>query len=90
VPTLGFSMEYGGLRGFVDDLCVRPAARGRGAGAALLAAVRAGAEAAGARALLAEGAPDDGPALRPTRAPGFADAGRRLLALPLAAPLHDA
>ncbi|MGZ8493118.1 MAG: GNAT family N-acetyltransferase [Gemmatirosa sp.] len=27
---LGFSMEYGGLRGFVDDLFVRTAARGRG------------------------------------------------------------
>src|SRR4051794_10846587 len=37
VLTLCFSMEYGGLRGFIDDLYVRPDARARGAGAALLA-----------------------------------------------------
>jgi GNAT superfamily N-acetyltransferase len=32
VLTVCFSMEYGGLRGFIDDLYVRPGARGQGAG----------------------------------------------------------
>src|SRR5215471_6944784 len=41
VLTVSFSMEYGGLRGFVDDLYVRPSARGQGAGAGLLAAAQA-------------------------------------------------
>src|SRR5687768_10573327 len=54
VLTLGYSMEYGGLRGFVDDLFVRPAARGRGLAAAGLEAARRAAEALGARALLVE------------------------------------
>ncbi|HKP74776.1 MAG TPA: GNAT family N-acetyltransferase, partial [Longimicrobiaceae bacterium] len=41
VLTVCFSMEYGGLRGFVDDLFVRPRFRGRGMAAAGLAALRA-------------------------------------------------
>src|SRR5688572_617339 len=36
VLTLSFSMEYGGMRGFVDDLFVRPRARGRGIAGALI------------------------------------------------------
>lgn len=36
VLTLGFSMEYMGRDGFIDDLYVRPGHRGRGVGTALL------------------------------------------------------
>jgi predicted N-acetyltransferase YhbS len=43
VLTIGFGMEYGGLRGVVDDLYVRPMMRGRGVGGRLLTAVRAAA-----------------------------------------------
>ena len=38
VLTLGYGMEYGGMRGFVDDLFVRPDHRGRGL-AALIGAL---------------------------------------------------
>ena len=54
VLAFSFSVEYGGLRGFIDDLYVRPAARGHGAGAALLAAAREGARARGLRVLQVE------------------------------------
>ena len=40
VLTLGFSMEYGGLRGFVDDFFVRREHRNQGLGAIALATVR--------------------------------------------------
>ncbi len=36
VLTLGFSLEYMGRDGFVDDLYVRPGHRGRGIGTAML------------------------------------------------------
>src|SRR5437660_6396609 len=62
VLTVCFGMEYGGLRGFIDDLYVRPAARGRGTGAALLDAARAGAIARGLRALCVETGIVDHPA----------------------------
>src|SRR3954462_14674018 len=54
VLTTVFSMEYGGLRGFIDDFYVKAAARGRGIGAALLGAVREAALARGLRALCVE------------------------------------
>ncbi|GJG86297.1 hypothetical protein tb265_14780 [Gemmatimonadetes bacterium T265] len=90
VLTVGFSMEYGGLRGFVDDLYVRPAARGRGAGAVLLAAVRASAAARGVRALHVEVGPDNHTARRLYARAGYADSGHLFLSLPLAAPVHAA
>ena len=39
VLTIRFSMEHGGLVGFIDDLFIRPAYRGKGLGKALLQAV---------------------------------------------------
>jgi GNAT superfamily N-acetyltransferase len=51
VLTLSYSMEYGGMRGFIDDLYVRPEARGRGIGAAMLAAVRSACVDRGGRAM---------------------------------------
>jgi GNAT superfamily N-acetyltransferase len=86
--TVGFSMEYGGLRGFVDDLFVRAAFRGRGLAAAALAEVRRAAEAMGVRALLVEVGPENDSARRVYEKIGLADTGRLLLAAPLAAPVH--
>ena len=90
VLTLGFSMEYGGLRGFIDDLSVRPAARGQGAGTMLLAAAREGAVARGIRALHVEVGLENAVARRLYARAGYADSGHLLLSLPLAAPVHAA
>src|SRR4051812_40720874 len=90
VLTVCFSMEYGGLRGFIDDLYVRPAARGRGAGASLLAAARADAARRDVRALHVEVGPDNHVARRLYARAGYADSGHMLLTLPLAAPVHAA
>lgn len=88
VLTVCFSMEYGGFRGFIDDLYVRPEARGRGAGAALLHAVRAAATERGIRALHVEAGPDNHTAQRVYARAGYADSGHLFLSLPLAAPVH--
>jgi len=88
VLTVGFSMEYGGLRGFVDDLFVRAAFRGRGLAVAALAELRRAAEEMGVRALLVEVGPDNDAAHRVYRRLGLEDTGRLLLSLPLAAPVH--
>jgi ribosomal protein S18 acetylase RimI-like enzyme len=88
VLTVSFSMEYGGLRGFVDDLYVRPEARRRGVGAALLAAVRASCAARGVRAMLVEVGPDNTGARSLYERAGYADSGHLLLGLALAEPVH--
>jgi GNAT superfamily N-acetyltransferase len=88
VLTLVFSMEYGGLRGFIDDLFVRPAVRGQGAGAALLAAARTGAIARGARALCVETGLADHPARSLYARAGYDDSGHALLTQALAPPAH--
>ena len=88
VLTVCFSMEYGGLRGFVDDLYVRPSARGRGAGAGLLAALQADAVTRGVRALHVEVGPDNAIARRLYARAGYADSGHVFLSLPLDTPVH--
>jgi GNAT superfamily N-acetyltransferase len=88
VLTVGFSMEYGGLRGFVDDLFVRPASRGRGLATLALAEVRRAAEAMGVRALLVEVGPADDRARRVYARSGFTDSGRALLTQQIADPVH--
>ncbi len=87
--TLGFSMEFGGLRGFIDDFFVRPTARGRGLGAAALAAVKSECIALGVRALLVETGPAGHPARRLYARAGFQDSGRALLSQALASALHE-
>ncbi|MEJ7813220.1 MAG: GNAT family N-acetyltransferase [Gemmatimonadaceae bacterium] len=89
VLTISFSMEYGGLRGFVDDLFVRVAYRGQGLATAGLAEVQRMAEALGVRALLVEVGPENDTARRVYGRSGFTDTGRRLLARPLAAAVHE-
>ena len=88
VLTVSFSMEYGGLRGFVDDLFVRPAFRGRGLAAMGLGALRTEAEARGVRALLVETSGDNDAAQRVYRRAGFEECDHLLLTLPLADPVH--
>lgn len=88
VLTVAFSMEYGGLRGFIDDLYVQQSDRGRGTGAALLAAARAGAVERGLRALCVETGLADHPARSLYARAGYADSGHALLVQSLAAPVH--
>ena len=89
VLTLSYSMEYGGLRGFVDDFFVRPAVRGRGVGAAGLAALEAAARARGVRALLGETSADTTAALNVYRRAGYVATDHLWLSRPLAPPVHE-
>ena len=89
VLTVSFSMEYSGLRGFVDDFYVAPAYRKRGLGHAALEEVTRACRQVGVRALLVEVGPDNEAALSAYRSAGFADTGHALLSLPLAAPVHQ-
>lgn len=88
VLTLSFSMEYGALRGFVDDLFVRPVARGRGIAGALIDAVVEDCAARDARALLVEVGPVNDAGRRAYDKAGFVDSGHHLLVRPLGSPLH--
>jgi ribosomal protein S18 acetylase RimI-like enzyme len=90
VLTVCFSMEYGGLRGFVDDLFVRESYRGRGLARAALEEVRRTCEVLGVRALHVEVGPENDAARGVYRRSGFKHSGRLLLTWPLAAPVHDA
>jgi GNAT superfamily N-acetyltransferase len=89
VLTVSFGMEYGGLRGFIDDLFVRPQARGRGVASALLAAITEECVARGVLSLNVEVGPDNDAARRVYARAGLADSGRMLLSRALAAPLHE-
>ena len=88
VLTVAYSMEFGGLRGFIDDLYVRPTARGRGTGAALLSAARDGAVARGVRAMCVETGLADHPARGLYARAGYVDSEHAFLVQPLAAPMH--
>lgn len=90
VLTLGFSMEYGGLDAFVDDLFIRPAYRRRGLGSAALDAIKHASVGLAVRALHLEVDPANDVAQRLYRNAGFEDNGRQLLTLRLAPPLHVA
>lgn len=90
VLTLGFSMEFGGVRGFVDDLFVSPPARGNGLGAALLAEVQRACKELGVCALLVETGPEDHPARRLYARAGFQENGRVFLTQTFVEALHEA
>lgn len=90
VLTVAFSMEYGGLRGFVDDLFVAPAFRTRGLASEALGVVRHACEARGVRALLVETSLANEQAVRVYTRAGFTETGRLLLSMPLATPVHEA
>ncbi len=88
VLTLAYAMEYGGLRGFVDDFFVRPAFRRQGLGALALARVKAHGLATGVRALFVQAGADNDPAKRVYKRAGFTDTGHQLLVQPIASPIH--
>ncbi len=85
VITLGFSIEYGGRDGFIDDLFLVPMARRRGIGAKLLAFTVARAKELGIRTLHLEVEIGNDKAARLYRAAGFGESGRRLMRLRLVA-----
>ncbi len=88
VLTVSFSMEYGGLRAFVDDLYVAPSARGQGVGGALLRALRTACMAGGVRAMHVEVGPENETARRLYARADYVDSGHLLLTHPLATPVH--
>ena len=88
VLTLCFSVEYGGLIAFVDDLFVQAPFRRAGLGTAALAGVRDFCAERGVRALFVETGPDNAAAQAVYRRAGFVNTDRQLLALRLADPTH--
>jgi len=82
VLTTRFSMEYGGLDGFVDDLFVRPAFRCQGVGSELLTTLAREGERRGLRALHVETSADS-PAARLYQRLGWQNRQRLLLTKPL-------
>jgi GNAT superfamily N-acetyltransferase len=88
VVTLCFSMEYGGLIAFVDDLFVRRAFRRAGLGKAALGEVRVFWAKRGVRALFVETGQDNVAAQAVYRRVGFVNTDRQLFALKLADPTH--
>jgi GNAT superfamily N-acetyltransferase len=89
VVVFGFSMEYGGVRGFVDDFFVRASARYRGLGRMALEAVRQSCVDSGVRVLLVETGPEGHPAQRLYRRSGYVAVDRVFLTQALARPLHE-
>jgi ribosomal protein S18 acetylase RimI-like enzyme len=90
VVTFVFAMEYGGMAAVVDDLYVRPEARGEGLGKAALAAARRACESLGMRGMRVEVGVDNLVAQAVYRSAGFVvlpDHG--LMAAPLAPPAHE-
>lgn len=88
VLTMGYSMEYGGLDAFIDDLFVRPAVRNRGLGTAAVEEARAYCRARGVRAIHLEAEVGNVVAQRIYRNAGLESTDRQLLTLRLAAPTH--
>ena len=89
VVTLGFSMEFGGIRGIVDDFFVRPSARGQGLGAMMLTTAQQACQQLGVRALLVETGQADHPARRLYGRAGFQESGRVLLTQAFAPAIHE-
>jgi GNAT superfamily N-acetyltransferase len=89
VLTLGFSMEYGGLRGFVDDFFVRQEHRNQGLGAFALTTVRQACQQLGVRGLLVETGSEGHPARRLYERAGFTQNGRVLLTQAFAGAVHE-
>jgi GNAT superfamily N-acetyltransferase len=88
VLTVSFSMEYGGLRGFVDDLFVAQPFRRQGLGGLALQAVTEESARRGVRALLVETGPTNVGALSVYSRAGFVDTQHVLLKVELGQALH--
>jgi GNAT superfamily N-acetyltransferase len=88
VVTLCFSMEYGSLIAFVDDLFVQAPFRRAGLATAALAEVRAFCAERAVRALFVGVGADNVAGQAVYRRIGFVNTERQLLALSLANPTH--
>ena len=89
VVTLCFSMEYGGIIAFVDDLFVQKEFRDAGLATEALTGVRAFCTKLGVRAIFVETGRDNVAAQTVYRRAGFVNTDRQLLALRLATPTHE-
>lgn len=88
VVVMGYSMEYGGLIAYVDDLFIRPAFRRAGLATEALDLVRSFCTSLEARAIYLEVGPDNDAAQAVYRRMGFVNVERRIMALQLADPTH--
>lgn len=79
ILTLGYSVEYGGRDGFIDDLYLKPDLRGRGVGRRLLAFALEQAAALGVNTLHLEVEAENTGAQRLYQSAGFEETGRRLM-----------
>ena len=79
VLTIGYSIEYGGRDGFIDDLYLIPEARGRGWGRMVVDFALSEAKALGIRTLHLEVEADNEQAHSLYRFSGFEETGRRLM-----------
>ena len=79
ILTLGYSVENGGMDGFIDDIYLVPALRGRGLGRVTVALAIEAAKKTGIRALLLEVEAHNERAYSLYRKMGFTDTQRRLL-----------
>jgi len=84
VLSLGYSPEHGGTDGFIDDIYIIPAARGRGLGRAAMELALEQSRKCGIRVLLLEVEAENDRAYSLYRSMGFTDTKRRLLRLVLA------
>ncbi|MEE4187726.1 MAG: GNAT family N-acetyltransferase, partial [Roseobacter sp.] len=71
VITFGWSVEFGGLDGFIDEIYVRPGVRGRGIASETLQALPRALAGAGLKALHLEVARDDAQTQRLYQRAGF-------------------
>ena len=88
IVTCCFSMEFGGLIAFVDDLFVQKAFRRQGLGEAALKEARDFCASQGIRAIFVETGDDNTAAQAVYRRVGFVDTERQLLMLNLADATH--
>lgn len=86
VLTVGYSMEYGGLDAFVDDLFIRAPHRGAGLGRLALETLVAECRRRGVRAVHLEVARENAPAQGLYARFGFQDNDRQLLTRRLEGP----
>jgi len=89
VLTVAFSMEYGALRGFVDDLYVVPRFRRIGLATAALEQIKARCRTLDVRSLLVETSLANDAAMGAYRNVGFEKSDRLLLSMQLAPALHQ-
>lgn len=71
VVSFGWSLEFGGMDGYVDEFWIRPGVRGRGLGSEVLAALIPALEAAGLKALHLEAGAENSHAQRLYARHGF-------------------